>query len=68
MTDDDTKFERARREKPHIEAFAQIASPVDAPQPRDVLEHDGRRRRTFREVLAGWAAHDEVHGVPRDGP
>jgi hypothetical protein len=61
MTDDDTKFERARRDAPHIEAFAQIKHqpppPAASPAPR--------RRRTWAEIRAGWNATDEAHGTPR---
>lgn len=54
---DDTKFERARRERPHIEAFARLRQ-VD--EVEDVEESRPAAAVDMREVLARWSAVDEL--------
>lgn len=59
MTDDDTKFERAQRERPHIEAFARI---TDRP-PVEQAPHVLQQRETWEEMLARWSDVDAEHGT-----
>lgn len=62
MTDDDTKFERAQRERPHIEAFARLIpnpQPEPEPQPRR-----GLPRRSWEEKLEDWSRYDREHPGP----
>lgn len=60
MTDDDTKFRRAWRERPHIEAFVRIIRPSDStPETTKAPNADGVEGS--RSMEAG------VESPPADG-
>lgn len=65
MTDDDTKFERARRERPVYEAVGRIVrESVAPPSPGATRPH---QPVDMAEMLARWAALDELRGPQNDG-
>jgi hypothetical protein len=60
---DDAKFERARREAPHIEAFATLK-----PSPEPELHDPPRvKPRTWQEMRDAWNAYDEKHRAGHGG-